>query len=122
MTFEGCLDGLDDFSEPQTVICTKPTCGKSIHYGDSGNCTYNLVDEYLFISLTVENIDIFYSNDLIFLSGGPLIRKSDGSLIGITSAFKFNSSETVLNVFTKIQSFNDWISETTGLDLPHCPY
>lgn len=36
MSFDDSLNGLEDFSEPHTAICTKPISDRSIFYGDSG--------------------------------------------------------------------------------------
>lgn len=65
----------------------------------------------------------------LLLLGGPLIRQSDGALMGIssssksqTSGFIFKSSDHVLNAFTNIHYYFKWIKEKTRLDLPFCVY
>lgn len=120
MSFDDSLDGLEDFSEPHTVICTEPISDRSIFYGDSG-IYMSKTNFIIFCNISSQySIDILAN--MIFSAGGPLLRQSDGTLIGITSALRFNAYATTLNVFTKIQSMYDWISATTGLDLPLCPF
>lgn len=56
-------------------------------------------------------------------SGGPLIRKSDKTLIGVTSLVqlsKHKGEPIVLQVFTNLAYFSSWISEKTGIKLPVC--
>lgn len=67
------------------------------------------------ISITQQNI---FKGD----SGGPLIRKEDGALIGISSlALKRKKCDDIdLQVFTKVSYFFSWISMKTGLHLPKC--
>lgn len=62
------------------------------------------------------------SNQFFLPTGGPLVRRSNGSLIGVTS---FVDSQTGImpfevNAFSKVHLFYDWMSEVTGLDLPKC--
>lgn len=53
--------------------------------------------------------------------GNPLIRKDDGSLIGVGSAVFPNYSEFKYSrAFTDILAYSEWISKETGFDLPIC--
>lgn len=60
------------------------------------------------------------------LSGGPLIKQEDSTLIGITSYVQFKTwalfrkDPINLQIFTKIHYYFDWISEKTGIELPEC--
>lgn len=55
-------------------------------------------------------------------SGGPLIRESDGLLIGLMSFVQMDSSYSSieLQVFTNIFYYFDWISQVTTIKLPQC--
>lgn len=56
-------------------------------------------------------------------SGSPLVRLSDNTLIGVTSFSRREGCEHGLpQGFTNVQQnhFYEWISEMTGLKLPHC--
>lgn len=54
-------------------------------------------------------------------SGGPLIRFSDGRLIGVTS-FSHADSPSLKEPqgFTHVISYFNWISQVTGMKLPKC--
>lgn len=52
--------------------------------------------------------------------GGPLLRKSDGTMIGVTSALIRYDVTVTKQYFTRIHHYFDWISEITGLELPKC--
>lgn len=61
------------------------------------------------------------------LLGGPLVRKSDGMLIGLSIATILDTPSSrsskvfpVNQLFTKVSSYFDWMSEITKLDLPNC--
>lgn len=55
-------------------------------------------------------------------SGGPLIRESDGLLIGLMSFVQMDSSYSSieLQVFTNIFYYFDWIAQVTAIQLPQC--
>lgn len=57
-------------------------------------------------------------------AGGALLRKSNGSLIGITSfmdgEYDYYPITITLNAFTRIHTYYDWIAEITGLNMPIC--
>lgn len=66
---------------------------------------------------------------LFVFIGGPLLRKSDGTLIGITSGGRttttgifFKKTTATSQEFTKIHYYFDWIAEKTGIKLPNCGY
>lgn len=55
--------------------------------------------------------------------GGPLLRQTNGDLIGVASFFYGNQLPELtieLQIWTKIQAYYEWISEVTGLELPNC--
>lgn len=62
---------------------------------------------------------------LIF-SGGPLINFKDKTLIGITSYGEMADKKLrlkfplIVQIFTNIHYYFDWISEKTGMNLPKC--
>lgn len=50
-------------------------------------------------------------------SGGPLIRGSDGAVVGVTSfTQKFHQNQA----FTNVHYHNSWITNVTGINLPNC--
>lgn len=56
-------------------------------------------------------------------SGGPLLRKSDKTFIGVSSLVqqsKHKGEPIVLQVFTNLVYFSSWITEKTGITLPIC--
>lgn len=54
-------------------------------------------------------------------SGGPLIRKSDGKLIGVTSFFQSDGFNfTAPQGFNNVIKYHEWISQTTKLRLIKC--
>lgn len=58
-------------------------------------------------------------------SGGPLLRRSNGALIGLVSfdddySDGCSSITNTTQVFTRIQAYFGWISKTTGLKVPVC--
>lgn len=58
-----------------------------------------------------------------FPAGGPLLQRSDGSLIGLTSFIYGENAEieeVTLQAFTRIHTYFDWIYEVTGLEMPVC--
>lgn len=63
---------------------------------------------------------------VLLLSGGPLLRSSDKAIIGITSYAEMAAKElnrkypVIVQVFTNVHYYFDWISEITGLDMPKC--
>lgn len=119
-------------SEPGSVICSLPTNGQSTFQGDSG-----ILDLLLFSSLFRSStmihrcpiiccllIGVIFS---LSLSGGPVLRQSDGVLIGHissgrieTKGFFFKKHNIVYQVFTNFHYHFDWIASVTGLNLPRC--
>lgn len=56
-------------------------------------------------------------------SGGPLIRKSDKALIGVSSFIQYaeyKGDALQLQNFANISYFFGWISEITGMELATC--
>lgn len=86
-----CESALRKHPDPSSVICAHAIRRKNIYAGDSG---------------------------------GPLIRQKDGFLIGVTSHASIielsNYTLVEFQLFTKISSFYQWISNITGLSLPNC--
>lgn len=69
---------------------------------------------------------VWFLLNYLYLAGGPLIQRSDGSLIGITSFGEVmgeideNTTVATLLVFTRVHAYYGWISNVTGLDMPEC--
>lgn len=86
-----CESALSQHPDPSSVICAHAIRRRNIYAGDSG---------------------------------GPLIREKDGSLIGVTSHASIirlpNYTLVEFQLFTKVASFYQWISNITGLSLPNC--
>lgn len=61
---------------------------------------------------------------MLLFTGGALLRRSNGSLIGLTTFMDGDSDyypiEITLNAFTRIHTFYEWIAEKTDLDMPVC--
>lgn len=66
----------------------------------------------------------FLRKSLVFCTGGPLIQRSGGSLIGITSfgddEIKQFPPRITIQAFTRIHTYFEWIEEVTGLEMPVC--
>lgn len=108
-------------SLPGSVLCSLPTNGQSTFRGDSGMRTsfVHLMDH----CCSTYYIFIYWCN----FSGGPVIRQSDGVLIGHVSGgrieskgFFFKKHTMVFQVFTNFHFHFDWIANVTGLNLPRC--
>lgn len=80
-----------------------------------------------------EFLNCCWTNHVFVLStfylGGPLIRQDDEVLVGITSSigsvpsgFIFKKYKNLLNTFTNVHYYFDWINEKTELNLPSCVY
>lgn len=75
-----------------------------------------------------ENLKIFnffFSKIADIHLGGPLIREKDGTLIGVINSGIADQEITgvddiYVQVNADIRYYFDWISETTGLDMPKC--
>lgn len=58
--------------------------------------------------------------DFCCFEGGPLIRQSDGTLVGVTS-FIFARPDGVHGQgFANVANFYAWMAYWTGMDLPKC--
>lgn len=113
MSADDCRDHLNDFNKPDSVICAPPNDNEQcVSHGDSGK-TDN--------KISIQEKRLKYE---ISIAGGPLLRRSNGSLIGVASFINGNVNEKPLKithqVFTKVHVYYDWIREVTGLDLPNC--
>lgn len=58
----------------------------------------------------------------IQIQGGPMVKKSDGSLIGILSFAHGTTDPPVIEVqvYTRVHAYYDWIKEMTGISTPVC--
>lgn len=58
--------------------------------------------------------------EMIDIEGGPLIRQSDGTLVGVAS-FHFTRTDGVqVQGFANVANFYAWMAYWTGMDLPKC--
>lgn len=71
---------------------------------------------------------IFFRYTIFSQSGGPLLRRSDNTFIGVISFLRYRRwhlfciHPVKLQGFTKVHYYFDWISHITGLELPRCWY
>lgn len=101
----------------KSVICAVTSGGRSIACGDSGIISFVHGNVAVFIIVI---LSIFFA---IFLSGGPMLRSIDNTLIGITSSYlPDDNGVATSNTFTNIHYYLDWISQLTGIHLPKCTY
>lgn len=102
--------------ESKSVICAESaTPEQFLLGGDSG--TFPVIQTNL--------VKVSMSTFILFILGGPLIRGSDNTLIGITSFSQYyidwlKGQQGANQVFTSIHYHFDWISQKTGLQLPLC--
>lgn len=114
---DDCKEVSGHFGAPESLICTNSTDGQSPYRGDSGN------NRFLFAC----KFHGKYSWIAAFcFSGGPLLRQSDGSLIGLASFVRLKSWHLLRRIpaqvqgFTKVHYFFEWISKVTEIKLPKC--
>lgn len=111
MSVDESKQRLDNFDRHDLVVCVEPKLGRSTFLGDSG--------EY---HAWTKSMPEQTSKSIFFSLGGPLLRGSDGALIGLTSFTRGidDPPEIKLSVFTRVPMFYRWISEMTGLELSKC--
>lgn len=107
-----------DMADQRAVIYTRSTLPYgTTAIGDSGKYLENNENGD---RVEVLKVDIFH---LFSLLGGPLMRFSDKTLIGVLS-MKGPEPDTVIEpriqLSTNIYYYFDWISEMTGIELPKC--
>lgn len=59
----------------------------------------------------------------LFPTGGPLVERSDGAMVGIISLIALEDpglEKVTLQAFARVHSYFDWIEEVTGLEMPVC--
>lgn len=75
------------------------------------------------VKLIKRNIKLTFNWRFLFFKGGPLLSKSNGDLLGVTS-FHHNNGRTPqavkFQVFTNVPYYYRWIETRTGLKLPKC--
>lgn len=99
------------------AICANVIDGQTSYAGDSGRFDYMYCEN---------NQNNFVKIHVCLPTGGPLIRESDGTLIGVLAFVNEHNeiedpnSRVDLQISTNIQKYFDWISNVTGLNLPKC--
>lgn len=75
---------------------------------------------------TSSAIELIHLHAISSKLGGPLLRRSDNTFIGVISFLRYKRwhlfciRPVKLQGFTKVHYHFDWISQITGLELPKC--
>lgn len=135
-------DEIKPISVDGAIYCAQPQNGQSIYHGDSGKMEsqrnlpipIEIGENQLNLPIPIK-IDESQLNlprpteigenqlNIVFIFhhlGGPLLRKSDGAMIGISSAVMRYDVTVTGQYFTRVHRYFDWISEITGLEMPKC--
>lgn len=122
-----CIRWLKQSFDIYSILCATSNEGRSTYIGDSGIQAISIVNHHKydceFIDLIFSWFDQKQNGTLNFVLGGPLLRSSDFSLIGVTNFGSFDDvkKQTMsLQVFAYIPHYFNWISKITGLEMPIC--
>lgn len=118
MPSDECAEWLDKSEHIDAFICIDEDreTNRSTFHGDSGKCCASCK-----ICLRCGFLQNWAATAIcLFQIGGPLFREEDGAVIGITSygRRRYSDSAVVLQVFSDVVYFYDWIALVTELKLP----
>lgn len=117
-SMDTCEGFSPDITVPESVICAYSTGGQLVHFGDSGVYIGNNI-------LLIYPVHGHWRFSYSIAAGGPLLFPNK-TLIGVTSYTTNSNVEFMghyphmIQTFTSVQYFYDWISKVTGLELPKC--